>query len=111
MCPFFDGDDTNVCGLIFSSRGSPSTDDFLLATGELPVEDDAVVAAAAFFASINILDASFDASGDFLNSFNEVLLLIEAELLDLVPGVVVVLVGVEDDVLVVVVSCFLENVE
>ena len=80
-----------------------------MATGELPVEDDAVVAAAAFFASKNILDMSFDASGDLRNSFNEVLLLIETVLLGLVPGVVAV--GVEDDVLVVVVCCFLVNVE
>ena len=104
MCPFFDGDDTNVCGFIFSSMGSPSTDDFLLATGELPVEDDTVVAAAAFFASKNILDTSFDASGDFLNSFNEVLLLIVTVLLGLVPAVV-------EEAVFVVVCCFLENVE
>ena len=72
MWPFFDGDETNVCGFVFSNTGSLSMEDFLLATGELPEDedDDVVVAAAAFFASKNILETSFVASGDFLNSFN-----------------------------------------
>lgn len=101
MWPFFDGDDTNVCGFIFSNKGSLSID-FLLATGELPEDEDVVVAAAAaFLANKNILDPSFDASGDRLSSLSD-LLFIEAVLLGLV---VVVFVDVT------VVVCFLENVE
>lgn len=101
MWPFLDGDDTNVFGFIFSKIGSLSMEDFLLAMGELPEDEDGADA-AAFLASINILDTSFDASGDFLSSFSDVLLLTEAVLLGLVTG---------DEVFVEFVVCFLENVE
>lgn len=99
--PFFDGDDTNICGFTFSNRGSLSMD-FLLATGELDAEWD--VAVAAFLANINILDVSLDASGDFLSSLSEVLLSIKIVL----RGLVVV---AHTDFLVVLVTCFLENAE
>ena len=104
--PFFDGDDTNVCCLVFSNMGSLlSVLDFLLATGELPEEEEdvvVVVAAAAFLASINILETSFDASGDLRSSLSD-LLFIDTVLLGLVD--VVFVVEVPDAV------CFLVNVE
>lgn len=98
--PFFDGDDTKVCGLTFSNTGSLSTD-FLLATGELPEDEGDDVAAAAFLASTNILETSLDASGDLLSSLSDVLLLIEVLFALEVDGLFV---GVPA-------PCFLENAE
>lgn len=96
--PFFDGDDTNFSGFAFSNRGSLFSVvlDFLLATGELPEEEDdvGVVAAAAFLASRNILDTSFDASGDLRSSLSD-RLFIDTVLLGLVDVFFVAVVPVD----------------